>query len=107
MEREVVMNKPYQEISLLEFQTRYQTEEDCEKRLFKLRWPQGFACPSCGHQEYYHVTQRKLYQCKKCRHQTSLTDRCRRVPTPPTPPASVRRCRSWPRPAHRAANASR
>lgn len=25
------MNKPYQEISLLEFQTKYQTEEDCEK----------------------------------------------------------------------------
>ncbi|KAA0243503.1 MAG: IS1595 family transposase [Candidatus Brocadia sp. AMX2] len=67
------MNKPYQEISLLEFQTKYQTEEDCEKRLFDLRWPQGFACPSCGHQEYYHVTKRKLYQCKKCRHQTSLT----------------------------------
>lgn len=67
------MNKPYQEISLLEFQTKYQTEEDYEKRLFKLRWPQGFACPICGHQEYYHVTQRKLYQCKKCRHQTSLT----------------------------------
>jgi len=49
------MNKPYQEISLLEFHTKYQTEEDCEKRLFKLRWPQGFACPSCGHREYYHV----------------------------------------------------
>ena len=67
------MNKPYQEISLLEFQTKYQTEEDCEKRLFKLRWPQGFACPICGCQEYYHVTKRKLYQCKKCKHQTFLT----------------------------------
>ncbi|MBL1170646.1 IS1595 family transposase [Candidatus Brocadia sinica] len=56
-----------------EFQTKYQTEDDCEKRLFEHRWPQGFAYPSCGHQEYYHVTKRKLYQCKKCRHQTSLT----------------------------------
>jgi len=70
---EVAMNKPYQEISLLEFQTKYQAEDDCEKRLFELRWPHGFTCPSCGHQEYYHVTKRKLYQCKKCRHQTSLT----------------------------------
>lgn len=67
------MNKPYQEISLLEFQKRYQIEEDCEKKLFELRWAQGFVCPICGHQEYYRVTQRKLYQCKRCRHQTSLT----------------------------------
>lgn len=69
----VVMNKPYQEISLLEFQKKYQIEEDCEKKLFELRWAQGFVCPSGGHQEYYRVTQRKLYQCKRCRHQTSLT----------------------------------
>ena len=67
------MKKPYQEISLLEFQKRYQTEEDCERRLFELRWPQGFICPGCGHQECYFVSKRKLYQCKKCRRQTSLT----------------------------------
>lgn len=69
----VVMNKPYQEINLLGFQKKYQIEEDCEKKLFELRWAQGFVCPICGHQEYYRLTQRKLYQCKKCRHQTSLT----------------------------------
>lgn len=67
------MKKPYQEISFLDFQKRYQTEENCEKRLFELRWPQGFICPNCKHQEYYFISERKLYQCKKCRHQTSLT----------------------------------
>ena len=67
------MKKPYQEINFLDFQKKYQSEEDCEKRLFELRWPQGFICPTCGHQEYYFISERKLYQCKKCRHQTSLT----------------------------------
>lgn len=67
------MTKPYQEMSLLDFQKKCQREEDCEKRLFELRWPQGFTCPGCGHKEYYFVFHRKLYQCKKCRHQTSLT----------------------------------
>lgn len=67
------MKKPYQEMDLLEFQKKYQTEEDCEKRLFELRWPQGFVCPSCGRHEYYFVSKRKLYQCKSCRHQASVT----------------------------------
>ncbi len=67
------MKKPYQDINIMDFQMKYQTEEDCEKRLFELRWPQGFICPNCKHQEYYFIYKRKLYQCKKCRRQTSLT----------------------------------
>jgi transposase-like protein len=67
------MEKPYQDTRLLDFQKKYQTEEDCTKRLFELRWPEGFKCPVCGHQGYYFVKNRKLYQCKGCRHQASLT----------------------------------
>jgi len=67
------MKKLYQETNLLEFQKKYQSEQDCEKRLFEIRWPQGFVCPSCGHHEYYFVSKRKLYQCRNCRHQASLT----------------------------------
>ncbi|MBW2148690.1 MAG: transposase [Deltaproteobacteria bacterium] len=44
----------------MEFQKKYQTEQDCEKRLFELRWPQGFVCPSCGHHDYYFGSKRKL-----------------------------------------------
>jgi len=68
-----IMNKPYQDINLLDFQKKFQTEEDCEKHLFKLRWPEGFICPRCGHSKYYFISKRKLYQCCKCRHQASLT----------------------------------
>ena len=67
------MVKKYQEISLIEFQRRFQSEEDCRKRLFELRWPQGFICPCCGGQDYYNLPKRRLFQCKGCGYQASLT----------------------------------
>jgi len=41
--------------------------------LKKLRWPDGFNCPQCGHTEAYFMKRRKVFQCKNCRHQTSVT----------------------------------
>ncbi len=38
-----------------------------------MRWRHGFVCPACGGTEYTLVTTRHLYQCCRCRHQTSLT----------------------------------
>ena len=35
------------------------------------RWPRGFECPACGGRQYSLVTTRNLYQCAKCRRQTS------------------------------------
>ena len=35
------------------------------------RWPHGFECPACGGRRYSLVTTRDLYQCTKCRRQTS------------------------------------
>jgi transposase-like protein len=67
------MEKQYKEISFLDFQKQYKTQEDCEKKLFEIRWPQGFVCPACGHKKYYLISGRKLYQCENCKHQTSLT----------------------------------
>lgn len=34
--------------SLVEFQSKYGTEESCEQALFQLKWPEGFKCPKCG-----------------------------------------------------------
>jgi len=67
------MNKNYQEISFFEFQQRFQTEEDCRKGLFEIRWPEGFVCPRCGEKEYYDLPKRQLFQCKGCGYQASLT----------------------------------
>jgi transposase-like protein len=60
-------------INLLDFMKQFQTEEQCRKFLFKLRWSDGFICPQCGHTSYYDVKSRNLYHCSKCEHQTSVT----------------------------------
>lgn len=63
----------YSEISFFEFQKRFQTEDDCFHYLHKLRWPDRFQCPKCGHTEAYFMKKRKVFQCYRCRHQTSVT----------------------------------
>ena len=67
------MKKPYKAISLPQFERRFRTESACQKHLFRLRWPEGFICPNCGHKHYYELPKRHLYQCKSCKHQTSVT----------------------------------
>jgi transposase-like protein len=60
-------------MNLIEFQRIFSTEEACEEHLFKLRWPDGYKCPRCGHEKYYYHSTRHLYQCSKCRYQVSVT----------------------------------
>lgn len=67
------MKKPYKAMSLIQFQRRFRTEAACRDYLFKLKWPEGFVCPSCGHRECYILPKRNLFQCKACNHQTSVT----------------------------------
>lgn len=61
--------------SLIEFQSKYGTEESYEQALFQLKWPEGFKCPKCGFIHCAIVGERRLplYQCPICRHQTSAT----------------------------------
>lgn len=60
-------------LSFFEYQEQFSDEEDCFKYLFRLRWPNGFVCPKCGGSEYYMIYKHKRFQCKQCRHQTSVT----------------------------------
>ena len=60
-------------MSLIEFQRKFATEKACQEHLFRLRWPDGYKCPRCKHdQAYFHRT-RHLYQCKACGYQASVT----------------------------------
>jgi transposase-like protein/ribosomal protein L37AE/L43A len=65
--------KPYTQMDLISFQRRFGTEKSCRKRLFQMKWPEGYFCPRCGNKAAYHIESRGLYQCLACRHQTSLT----------------------------------
>lgn len=61
-------------LSMPEFLKLYGTESQCETALEEARWPEGFVCPCCGEKTYsvFKVGSHNLYQCKACRHQTSL-----------------------------------
>jgi transposase-like protein len=59
-------------MSLSEFLAAFGTEEQCRQALMRWRWPEGFACPACGHSGHC-VLGRGLLQCHRCRHQCSVT----------------------------------
>lgn len=62
-------------ISIDELYGKYSLESACEQELFRQRWPSGWRCPVCGHSEYLTISTRRmpLYECRKCRRQTTLT----------------------------------
>lgn len=62
-----------EKMTLQRFQRRFSTERACMNHLFKLRWPDGYRCPRCGHSRYSFHSARKLYQCSECKYQASVT----------------------------------
>ena len=60
-------------MDMLEFQELYGTEKKCRSALFQWRWPQGYVCPICGYHKGCEIKNRKVYQCNRCHHQTSVT----------------------------------
>jgi len=59
--------------SVMEFQRRFARDEACLEYLIQSRWPEGFACPRCGQKEHYWKVRRRLFECKGCGRQTSVT----------------------------------
>lgn len=57
---------------LQEFNKKLGTEKQCLKYLYKLRWPQGYRCPKCGHNKKWNINEFK-YKCKECGLQTTVT----------------------------------
>lgn len=68
-----MVSKPYTQMDLITFQSRFGNEAACRERLFLLKWPDGYRCPRCGCSTSYHMENRGLYQCTACKHQASLT----------------------------------
>ncbi len=52
------------------FRKAFGREERCRAALVRLRWPDGFVRPSCGHRV---LAGRGLYQCNRCKKQSSPT----------------------------------
>lgn len=66
------MSRPKQ-LSFFDFQRRFPDDQACRDFLFQARWPQGYACPRCQGQRHTFVSTRKLWECKDCGYQVSLT----------------------------------
>jgi len=54
-----------------EFTKQFSTEEQCRNYLYRLRWPNGFACPKCEHDKAWKIGD-MLYECANCGRQTSV-----------------------------------
>lgn len=67
------MARPSFPKSLADFQRRFSSEEACAAYLAQSRWPEGFVCPRCGGKESFNLPRRRLFQCKACGYQVSLT----------------------------------
>lgn len=73
VKRKIKWEKKYEK-----FKNKYKAEKDCQDRLEKNLWPEGYECPKCGHNKHYKPyihgkSDIKLYECKKCKHQVSVT----------------------------------
>lgn len=58
--------------TILQFEECFSTESACRQYLAEIRWPEGFRCPKCQHDSAW-ITQRGLWHCKACGHETSVT----------------------------------
>lgn len=61
-------------LSMKAFIAQYGTEAKCYRALYRARWPQGFRCPCCQNRSRSRFRRdgRIYYQCRACRHQTTL-----------------------------------
>lgn len=62
-----------QGMSLQQFLNEFGSEDQCRQAVFRMRWPDGFRCPSCGYPSHCQLKTRAVLECHGCQHQTSLT----------------------------------
>src|SRR5438552_19156784 len=67
------MPRPAFPRTVLEFQKRFVAEEACLEYLIASRWSEGFVCPRCGSTDARWKASRRLFECRACRYQASLT----------------------------------
>ena len=64
------MNTP--EASFLNWQQQFRTNKDCLQYLKEMKWPNGFMCPQCGHDNRIDLHCRELTEFSHCHKKTSV-----------------------------------
>lgn len=67
------MPRPPNPRNVADFNQMFPDEAACLAYLAACRWPDRFRCPRCGEREAFDLPRRRLWQCKSCGHQTSVT----------------------------------
>jgi transposase-like protein len=65
--------KPYQEMSLLDFQNQFPDEKSCLDYLIRMRWPEKVVCLTCAHEKLDLLRYRRAFECRKCHKRTFVT----------------------------------
>lgn len=64
----------YIELTLPQFQRKFATEDACLQAILDARWPRGFICPKCDHEDGIRLHCRpRIIECNRCHKQTSIT----------------------------------
>lgn len=50
----------------------FSDEQVCIDTVAEMRWPDGPACPACGHKEHYYLKTQRRWKCKECYKQFSV-----------------------------------
>lgn len=67
------MARPDFPVTVLQFQSRFATEEAAWAYVRDSRWPDGFRCPRCGGERSYPRADRRAMECAGCGRVTSVT----------------------------------
>ncbi len=59
-------------VNQIEFEKMFTTEEQCLDYLKELRFPKGYSCRKCQHNEYW-LNNRGIMVCKNCKNELSIT----------------------------------
>lgn len=63
----------FEGLSLLEFNDKFSTDENCYQYLSNIKWKNGYRCAKCGHDKYFAGKQPCSRTCSKCKYSESVT----------------------------------
>jgi hypothetical protein len=67
------MRNLFKDITILEFENYFPSEEACLKFLAEEKWEQGFVCRKCGHTNYCKGKKPHSRRCTRCKTEESAT----------------------------------
>ena len=59
-------------VDVIDFQDMFPTDEACFEYLRLVKWPNGFSCPHCHHDQYWKLKSQVL-KCRECKRDISIT----------------------------------